>query len=358
MPKMSTDLVRHALNGPTMGTRWAALLDASATIDAEKLRSALAEAADRVDREMSTFKPESDLMRLNAAPPGVWVDLPTGLTEVLAQGLEIGRASDGAFDVGLGDLVDAWGFGPRTADPDAIRARLGRGRPPAHELLDLEVRRGKIRKRAGVQLDLSGIAKGYAVDRMVQAIERFGIASALVSLDGELRAIGTQANGRPWTIAVEEPVYEARAAMSVLTLQDVAVATSGDYRHWVDIGGRRLSHTMDARTGGPLNNGVASVTVLAPTCTEADAWATALMVMGPDKGVAFAAAHGLNALYILRTRDGLVRRPAGTIFAPERMFTPGPWGGTINPAGQRRADRQLRESEVPSQARIRLAKHS
>lgn len=309
-------VIRHALNGPTMGTRWSALVYAPAVIDAATLRDALTQTVAEVDRQMSTWKPDSDLMRMNEAPPGAWVDLPPTLMEVLAKGLEIGRASNGAFDIGLGDLVNAWGFGPQAANPGAIRANLGRTRPPAHEILELDTTGSRARKHGVLPLDLSGIAKGYGVDRMVAVIERFGIYSALVGLDGELCAKGVRADGRPWVIAIEKPDYEARAPGSVLTLQDAAIATSGDYRHWVHVGPMRLSHTMDARTGGPLKSRVASVSVLADTCMEADAWATALLVMGEAAGVALANARGLDALYILRTEDGLEQLPVGAIFAP------------------------------------------
>jgi thiamine biosynthesis lipoprotein len=318
MPKMSIEMTRHALNGPTMGTRWSALVHAPASTDPDGLRAALARAVDEIDCQMSTWKPDSDLMRMNAAPPGLWVDLPPALMRVLGKGLKIGRASNGAFDIGLGDLTNAWGFGPQAADAGAIRAHLGQSRLPAHDLLELDAVRCRARKHGNLQLDLSGIAKGYSVDRMMAVIERFGIASALVGLDGELRAKEVRPDGRPWTVAIEKPDYEMRAPISVLTLQDAAVATSGDYRHWVDTGQMRLSHTMDARTGGPLNNRVASVTVLADTCMEADAWATALMVMGEAVGAAFADAQGLNALYILRTENGLAQHPVGAVFAPNR----------------------------------------
>ena len=311
---MFIETTRHALNGPTMGTCWSALVHAPASIDPDGLRAALARAVDEIDCQMSTWKPDSDLMRMNAARPGLWVDLPPALMRVLAKGLEIGRASNGTFDIGLGDLTNAWGFGPQAADAGAIRAHLGQGRLPAHDLLELDAEGYRARKHGNLQLDLSGIAKGYGVDRMMAVIERFGIASALVGLDGELRAKGVRADGRLWTVAIEKPDYEMRAPISVLTLQDAAVATSGDYRHWVNVGRMRLSHTMDARTGGPLNNRVASVTVLADTCMEADAWATALMVMGEAAGAAFADAQGLNALYILRTRSGLVQHRIGAVF--------------------------------------------
>lgn len=316
---MSIDLARRALNGATMGTRWSATVYAPVSTNHQALRAALAEEVERIDRQMSTWKPDSDLMRMNVSPAGVWIDLPPELMQVLAKGLEIGRASNGAFDIGLGDLVNAWGFGPQVADPAAMCAHLGQRRPPAHDLLDLDIERSRARKHGALQLDLSGIAKGYGVDRMMAVIERFGIASALVSLDGELRAKGVQTDGTPWVVAIEKPDYEMRAPISVLTLQDAAVATSGDYRHWVEVGEMRLSHTMDVRTGGPLKNRVASVTVLADTCMEADAWATALMVMGEAVGAAFADARGLNALYILRTRSALAQRPVGPVFAASRF---------------------------------------
>lgn len=314
MQKMSIEMTRHALNGPTMGTRWLALVHAPVSTNPDGLRAALARAVDEIDNQMSTWKPDSDLMRMNAARQGLWVDLPPALMRVLAKGLEIGRTSNGAFDIGLGDLTNAWGFGPQAADAGAIRAHLGQGRLPAHDLLELDAEGRRARKHGKLQLDLSGIAKGYGVDRMMAVIERFGIASALVGLDGELRAKGVRADGTPWTVAIEKPDYEMHAPISVLTLQDAAVATSGDYRHWVDAGPMRLSHTMDARTGGPLNNRVASVTVLGDTCMEADAWATALMVMGEADGAAFADAQGLNALYILRTSSGLVQHRIGAVF--------------------------------------------
>ena len=156
---MSIELNRHALNGPTMGTRWSALVHAPTSTDPDRLRAALAQAVDEIDCQMSTWKPDSDLMRMNAAPPGLWVDLPPALMQVLAKGLEIGRASNGAFDSGLGDLTNAWGFGPQAADTGAIRAHLGQGRPPAHDVLELDAVRCRARTHGNLQLDLSGLAK-------------------------------------------------------------------------------------------------------------------------------------------------------------------------------------------------------
>jgi thiamine biosynthesis lipoprotein len=298
MSKTSTDLVRHALNGATMGTRWSALVFAPADFDLRPVRAALQAAVDRVDAQMSTWRPESDLMRLNAAPVGAWCDLPEDLARVLRLGLAIGRASGGAFDIATGDAVAAWGFGPAEAAPGAIRAAIEAPRRPAWDCLDLDGTR--LRKRAAVTLDLNGIAKGYGVDRLAEVLAGFGIGSALVGIDGEMRALGARPDGTPWAIAVEAPDPDRRAPHSVLGLEDAAVATSGDYRHWVTVGGRRLSHTMNPVTGAPLGTPPASVTVVAPTCAEADAWATALMVLGPEHGADCARRTGLDALILVR----------------------------------------------------------
>lgn len=311
---MSTDLSRITLGGPVMGTRWSAVLDLAAGSDKAALETALAAAVARVDGQMSTWKGDSDLMRLNGAAIGEWVDVPAGLMRVLERGLEIGRISDGAFDIGLGDLVRAWGFGAQAADGDAIRRQLGQPRRPAHERLELDENGRRARKLAPLALDLSGIAKGYGVDRMMAVCEEFGIASALVALDGELRARGRQADGTPWSVVIEEPGYNDRAPLSVLALEDGAVATSGDYRHWVNVGRARLSHSMDRRKGGPVQPGVASVSVVAGDCMSADAMATAILVLGVTAGAELARRTGLDCLILERTGGGIRQHGIGPLF--------------------------------------------
>lgn len=325
MPKISSDLtavpdprdaarwVRAALNGPTMGTRWSVRYDADPALDGAALRHSLAAAVERVDRQMSPWKPDSDLTRLNQASPDRWVDLPPEILEVLARALEVARLSAGAFDPAVGALVDAWGFGaPRDApDPAAIRVAVQTLGYPAHQWLELDLSTGRACKRAPMQLDLCGIAKGYAVDQMVAVLRRHGVVHGLAALDGELRACGGQADGRPWAVALERPQMGCRAAHGVIDLTDVAVATSGDYRHWVRLGGVHLSHTMDGRRAAPVNNGVASVTVLAADCMSADAWATALLVAGPGEGLVLAQRTGLDALFLLRREGCLVELGLG-----------------------------------------------
>jgi thiamine biosynthesis lipoprotein len=322
MSKISTEPIRHALNGPTMGTRWSALFFTPPEYDPAPVQSALQIAVDEVDAQMSTWKPDSDLMRLNAVPVNQWVDVPAQLLHVLRLGLEIGHASDGAFDIGMGDAVTAWGFGPQNAEPEQIRAAITASRIPAH--IALETGEGRIRKTAPLTLDLNGIAKGYGVDRLAQTLDDFGITAGLVGIDGEMRAIGLRSDGAPWSIAVEAPDPARRAPNSILALTDAAVATSGDYRHWVEVQGRRFSHTMDPRRGAPILSSPASVTVVAQSCAEADAWATALMVLGADRGAELARKRGLNALFLLRDDDQPIRSlKVGALFSSEPSFTQG-----------------------------------
>lgn len=299
-------LQRHVIHGPTMGTRYSAVFYAEASVDNVNLRRELQAAVDAVDDQMSTWKPDSDLMRFNRAPAGKWFDVPDQLYSVLSEALEIGRLSDGAFDIGVGDLVSAWGFGSNRPGPDNLEEAVAlrqKPRVPAHLCLELDRGHSRVRKQADIVLDLSGIAKGFGVDELGRVLAAAGIKHALVSIDGEVRSSGGKPDGSPWRVAVETPQTGRRAAEGVLELSDCAVATSGDYRHFIEIGGDRYPHTMDPRRGAPLTDGPASVTVLARTCMAADAWATALLVLGPTAGDALASRHGLEALFIERPQN-------------------------------------------------------
>lgn len=361
-------LNRCRASGATMGTRYGAQFYAPPTADARAIAAALDAAVRAVDAQMSNWKADSDLSRLNRATPGSWTPICANLAAVLVRAREIGRETDNAFNIGVGTLVDRWGFGPgaaanRQADNEwaANRQAAGRhtvdrhtadrhtadrqtkdghtpdrqpARPagpanglsgaidarrrtsilrgpvpspcrPIDELLEVDVARGRARRLADVAFDLCGIAKGFGVDELARVLDRHGIGAWLVGIDGELRARGCKPDGSPWAIALEAPDYGRRGAMGAIDLVDAAVATSGDYRHWADFGGERLSHTMDPRAGAPLRGGIASVTVVAPTCTDADAYATALMVLGAQAGCAHAERHGLDALFVVRDGDAL-----------------------------------------------------
>lgn len=318
MPRTSTEAVhglrRVALDGPTMGSRWTAVWYDDGTIDAMAVGRALAAAVGAVDDEMSTWKPESDLMRLNRAAVGPWHPVPASLAVVLDTALAIRRASAGAFDVGVGRLVADWGFGAHAGKAEGLPAASAGLDVPT---LEVDVAGARVRKLAPTALDLSGIAKGFGVDELARVLDAAGVANHLVGIDGEMRARGRKPDGSPWAVAVERPEPGVRAVHGVVALEDVAVATSGDYRHFRGEGADRISHTVDPRSGRPVRNAVASVTVLAPTAMVADAAATAVTVLGPDEGLAFADQLGLDALVLLRRTDGTLEERAGGRFAAQ-----------------------------------------
>lgn len=295
---MPTELFRVVVNGATMGTRFAAVFYAPGDFDRDAAGRALADAVGQVDREMSTWKPESDLMRFNRAPAGQWVELPAQLLTVIEAGLEVGRASDGAFDIGVLDHVRAFGFHETVADSGMATKLAARPHRPAHEIVVVDQIGGRALKQADCAIDLSGIAKGFGVDRLAEVLVSLGVGHFLVSIDGELRAAGGKPDGSPWRVAVEQPDPEKRDVAGVVELVDGAIATSGNYRHRREMGGRSYSHTIDVRTGQPVTDDVYSATVRAPTCMEADAWATVVMVLGEAKAAPLLATRGLSAMTI------------------------------------------------------------
>jgi thiamine biosynthesis lipoprotein len=292
-----------------MGARWSVLIDNPLADPA--LQSYFQAAVDEVDAQMSTWKPDSDLMRLNAAPLNTWVALPDRLMTVLAAGLSVSRQTNGAFEMNVGDAVRAWGFVSDAIDLDAIRAASAARRVPASQALELDQAKGRARKSAPLALDLSGIAKGYAVDRLAETATQLGISRALCGIDGEVRAIGTRWTGRPWAVGIDMPDDIATGYHSTLALEDMAVATSGDYRHFVTVAATRLSHTIDPRRGAPLVAPPASVTVLSRSCMLADAMATALMAMGEGPGSSFAKDHEISVLFLRRSLGGTIATGTG-----------------------------------------------
>lgn len=299
-------LQRYSLNGATMGTRYSAVFFAAADLDQPALAARLFAAVDKVDRQMSSWKPDSDLSRLNALPEQHWLEVPKELMYVLSAALSISRESDGAFDIAVGDLVDAWGFwaGGQQLDEQRISLLEGAKRHSARIALELDQLHHRVRKRAAVTLDLSGIAKGYGVDQLAQCLDEAGITRYLVGIDGEMRARGLKPDGRAWAVAIEKPLRGVRDVMGVMELTDCAIATSGDYRHWQEYGGKHYGHTMHPVLGKPVQSRLEAVTVLAPSCMLADAWATALLVLGEHKGAELAQQKGMEALFILREGAG------------------------------------------------------
>lgn len=296
---MSTEQ-RYSLSGATMGTRYSAVFYAAESIDQGALQAELQQAVDRVDRQMSTWQADSDLMRLNVAPPGQWVELPEELLWVLATALQIGEQAGGAFDIGVGALVSAYGFGPQAATE-----QLPPRPPRARDALELDVPRRAARTHNRISLDLNGIAKGFAVDQLARCLREHGVNNFLVGIDGEMRAAGHKPDGSAWAVALEKPLRGRREVLGALELTDASIATSGDYRHWRERDGTSVSHTMDPHSGAPLLSPLTSVSVICTSCMHADAWATALLVLGVEAGSRVARQQGLSAIFVVREGDAL-----------------------------------------------------
>ncbi len=301
---------RVSLSGATMGTTWAVTLSGAGRSreDLVSAREAVEARLERVNRLMSTWDPESELSLWNASSSTDPQPLSPETLEVLRIARDVGGRSGGALDVTVRPLVAAWGFGAgaRAAGqgPDAqelasLRERVGWSR------LDLRPGQGTARKlHPALECDLSAIAKGWAVDEVLDALVAQGWDGILVEIGGEVRARGERPGGGPWRLGIEQPDEEGRVVRAAVELADRAMATSGDYRAFYEEGGVRRHHIIDPRTGRPAEHALASVSVVHADAARADAWATALMVLGPEEGLRVAEREGLAAYFIARQPDG------------------------------------------------------
>ena len=259
-----------------------------------------------INHTMSTYDPESELSRFNRMRTTDWVSASASLHAVLKTALEIGAQSEGAFDITVGPLVNLWGFGPEV-HPDRIPLETdiaaARTRSGLDKVTLSETQQALRKHRPDVFLDLSGIAKGYGVDQVAELLTEHGIEHYMVEIGGEIRVRGLKNHDTPWRIAIEKPLPGERSVHTMLALSDIALATSGNYRNFFEIAGRRYSHTIDPTTGWPVDNHLVSVTVLADTSMRADAWATAFQVLGPERGIAIAERLSLPVLFVIE-RDG------------------------------------------------------
>ena len=300
---------REALNvlrGPTMGTTYTVKIAEPVTPDAAaSLKIRIDEVLGRINRSMSTYDPESELSRINRSGAEQWIEVSGDLFEVLSIAATVHGDSGGAFDVTVGPLVNLWGFGPHDASPgppspeqlEQARAVVG------FDLLSLRSTPPSLRKaHREVYIDLSAIAKGYAVDRLAAILEQDSFEHFMVEIGGEIKLRGHNPGGTGWRIALERPDGDRIVPGEVLTLSDMALATSGNYRNFREIDGQRYGHTLDPRTGVPVTHQLAAVTVLHEDAVWADAYATALMVLGPESGPERASDLGIAARFI--SRDG------------------------------------------------------
>ncbi|MDH2293010.1 MULTISPECIES: FAD:protein FMN transferase [Cobetia] len=322
----------HRFAGPIFGTGFHVTV--AADLDADEvasLKQASLEALDKVDWQMSTYKDASELSKLNQAPLDTPITLSDGLAQVLAESQDIGKRSDGAFDITVGPAVNLWGFGPdERLDKAPSDEQIARALEKVDHLA-LELDGNTVIKRKPVYADLSGIAKGYGVDRVADVLEANGIENYLVEVGGEIRVKGEKPGHKPWRIAIEAPKSFERSVQRIIDPGNAAVATSGDYRNYFEQDGVRYSHTIDPRTGRPIQHSLASVTVITPDCASADAWATALNVLGAEKAMTIADRENIAAYFIVKTDDGF-KQSWSPAFAP--YLKDAPATGDTKPADE------------------------
>lgn len=295
------------ISGSTMGTYYrVTLASLPLELSEESLTNTIETRLEEINSRMSTYLTDSEISRFNQSADTGWFPVSEDTATVVTEALRVFRQSEGAFDITVGPLVNLWGFGPpekerQIPEPAHIKEALqkigskhlqARLSPPA---LKKEI--------SELQIDLSAIAKGFAVDAVAESLRAEGATNFLVDIGGEMLAIGKKTDNVPWKIGIESPTANKRGIQSVMPLINQAIATSGDYRNYFEIKGQRYSHEIDPRTGQSINHRLVSVSVLNKSCMTADAWATALIVLGPEKGRELAHKAKLPFFFIL-SEDG------------------------------------------------------
>ena len=295
--------------GPTMGSTYSIQYvrppggPALAQVK-EQVEAILAE----VDRQMSTYRSDSDISRFNALPANRCQVMPAPVLQLVKVGEQLSVDSDCSYDLTVEPLMNLWGFGPQGREekvPSAealaqVRLRVGH----AH----LRIEGDQLCKDAPVEVDFDSIAAGYTVDRIAEKLQAMGVDSFLAEVTGELKAVGKKLDGTAWKVALEEPRDDQQVIERVLALDGYGVSTSGDYRNYFEQDGQRYSHTFDARTGAPILHNLASVTVIHPQTLMADGLSTLLLILGPERAWDYAAKHDIAAFFVLRTDTGFVTR--------------------------------------------------
>lgn len=307
------------LTGPTMGTSYTVKIVSAGLIDGRPVQEIIDRELGRVNELMSTYDSESEVSRFNASRSTAPFLISRETADVVACALEVSDQTMGAFDITLAPIVNAYGFGPagRGEFPsdesiDALREHVG------YDKLELDPERPSLRKLApDLQIDLNAIAPGFAVDLIAAALDAAGHADFMIEIGGEVRARGRNADREAWRVGIEKPIEGERSVQRAVALDGVSLATSGDYRDYYEHDGARISHTIDGRTGQPVAHNLASVSVVHESCMWADAYATAIMALGPDDGYILAEILKLPALFILRGDAGLVERATPAF---ERQF--------------------------------------
>ena len=303
----------HVLTGPTMGTSYTIKIIGS--IDKPKLQSQIDAELAHINALMSTYDEQSELSRFNQSPVSTSFPVAIELQNVLQMSQKIHDESNGAFDVTVGPLVNIWGFGPgftgnKIPDDGQIEEAMVR---TGFRFLSLDD--GRLVKSKDIYVDLSAIAKGFAVDQLADILDSEMVTDYLIEVGGELRAKGRNSRGEAWSVAIESPDATGRSIYRVLELDNMGMATSGDYRNFFEVDGVRYSHTIDPRTGWPVNHNVASVTVIAKSAAMADGYATAINVLGVVEGLRLAEDQNLAVLVIIKEEDGFSEQSSAALKA-------------------------------------------
>ncbi|PRZ46201.1 thiamine biosynthesis lipoprotein [Tritonibacter scottomollicae] len=291
------------LSGLTMGTNYSIVaIDHSKSIDQAELQSAVDQALGQVNVQMSNWDASSEISRFNAAAAGESLSVSGELHHVMQTAQDVHVASDGAFDVTVGALIDLWGFGAgQTRSDMPSDAEIAQAMACCGQAQSVELEAGGLKKlNSGAEVYLSSIGKGFGVDQVAAVLKGYGITDYMVEIGGDLYTAGRNPEGQPWQIGIETPQAFDRGVTQVVGLSDMGMATSGDYRNFFDYDGTRYSHIIDATTGRPVTHDTASVTVLTDNAMLADAWATAMLVMGRERGLEIANDRDMAVLFIDR----------------------------------------------------------
>jgi thiamine biosynthesis lipoprotein len=268
--------------------------------------SRIPEVLNKIDAMMSTYKPDSELSRFNQHQSTEPFKVSPEMIEIFQAARKVSDATNGAFDITVGPIVNAWGFGPEKKTTPPSDAEIAELLPRVgYKMVSIDAASSTLRKeRPDIYCDLSGIAQGYAADKIAAMLDELGIANYMIDISGEFRTRGTNDSGQPWQIAIERPDAPERTAQLVVPLSNMSLATSGDYRNYREENGVRFSHEIDPATGRPIQHKLASASIITDRCTLADAYATALMVLGPEKGPALAEQEGLAVYLLVRNAQG------------------------------------------------------
>ena len=293
----------------------------------EEVQRRVVKLFEQVDRQMSTYREDSELSRFNRAAAEEWIAVSPETAHVVEEAIKYGRMTDGILDITVAPLLELWHFG-RLAErqpgnltpPDAKKLEHARRLVGLHHIKVQREPPALWKDGADVEIDLSSIAPGYTVDAMIELLQSLSFANALVELGGEIRAVGTRSDGTPWRVGIERAGRSPEALLRAVPLRSLALSTAGDYRKFAAGNGKRYSHIIDPRTGQALPYRGAAVTVIADTCIEADALDTPLLVMGSKAGYKWCVQHNVAALFQDPPEDPTTTKPTLPIVTKTPRF--------------------------------------